>query len=433
MTTLDLLQDLIRNQCVNDGTIGSGQESRSADRIADFLGRGGAIVEPEPGRRSMVFRVEGTDPSAPALALMGHLDVVPVSEAGWSRDPFGAEIDDGFVWGRGAIDMLNQTAAMAVAFKPYLTGELPRPHGDLVLLTVADEEAAGVLGAERLVTDHWDLVRTDYLITEIAYPPIPTPRGLAYPVQVGEKGPHWTLATARGTPGHGSVTMGSDNALVKLARAFGRLVDATSSAQIGPEWREFVEITGMDPGLADPSRIESSLVELAATDPLLAAYVHACTHMTISPNVITSGAKTNVIPDLAHGQIDVRTLQGQGRADVDSYLRAIMGDDVELAPLGDFNANSSVASGPLWSAVRKAIGEVAGSELVVPTLTPATTDARFFRARGVQCFGVGLFDEQVGFGDFLTMFHGNDERVSVASLDLTTRMYQGLLADWATS
>ncbi len=144
----DLLQLLIRNQCVNDGTIASGEEARSVDLLAQYLSGAGdhEVFEPQPGRTSLVTRIEGTDPDAPSLLLMGHTDVVPVNPDGWSRDPFGAEIVDGFVWGRGAVDMLNLTASQAVAFRRLADSGF-KPKGTLIYLAVADEEAQGVWGA----------------------------------------------------------------------------------------------------------------------------------------------------------------------------------------------------------------------------------------------------------------------------------------------
>ncbi len=126
---------------------------------------------------------------------------MPVNIDGWSVDPFAAEISDGFVWGRGAVDMLNVTAAMAVVFKKYLTGARPPLPGDLIFAAVADEEAAGGLGARYLVDERYDLVQTEYVLTEVAYPAIPTPSGPIHPVVAGEKGPFWSKLRSTGTPG----------------------------------------------------------------------------------------------------------------------------------------------------------------------------------------------------------------------------------------
>ena len=208
----ELLVALVRNACVNDGMSESGHESRSVETLAEALGDPDEVVEAAPGRQSAVWRVPGTVPGAPRLALMGHLDVVPANPEGWSVDPFEGVIHDGFVWGRGAVDMLNLTAAMAAVFGRYRRGDLDALPGDLLFLAVADEENGGGLGADPLVRERWDLVGCEALLTEIAYPALETPGGIAYPVNVGEKGPHWRRLISRGTPGHGSVPYGQDNA-----------------------------------------------------------------------------------------------------------------------------------------------------------------------------------------------------------------------------
>ncbi len=438
--TLELLQTLIRNACVNDGTVASGHEARSVETLAGFFGRGGTIFEPSPGRQSVVYRIPGRDPSAPRLLLMGHLDVVPVSEEGWSRDPFGAEVHDGFVWGRGAIDMLNLTAAMAVAFAPYLRGDREQPPGDLVYLGVADEEAAGQLGAAPLVADRWDLVACDYLLTEIAYPPVATGEGVAYPVSVGEKGAFWTVLRSRGSPGHGSTPYGRPNALEPMSHALAGLFTTPSPVLITEHWERFVSGLGLAPDLAaaltDPDRVDEAIDLIAIEDPRFAAYAHACTHLTVSPNTVRAGVKANVIPDEARAEVDLRALPGMERSDVDQHMRKAMGragDRIELLPVADHPATASGADDRLWHTIVDSLEDLTGSRSVLPTLMPAATDARFFRSRGVPAYGVGLFDERVGFADFLAMFHGHDERVSVESVESTTRLLERILERWTAA
>src|SRR5438477_1835680 len=223
----ELLQQLIRNACVNDGTAGSGQEVRSADLLRSYLEGPGldlATYEPTPGRTSLVARIDGSDRSAPSLLLMGHTDVVPANPDGWRRDPFGGELVDGEVWGRGAVDMLNLTTSMAVAFK-HLAAAGFRPAGDLVYLAVADEEALGTYGAGHLVERERDAVQCDYVITEAGGFPIPTPTGNKLPIIVGEKGTWWGTLRVKGTPGHASTPFRTDNALVKAAEVVRRIAE----------------------------------------------------------------------------------------------------------------------------------------------------------------------------------------------------------------
>lgn len=432
--TVELLQVLIRNRCVNDGTPESGHEHRSVATLADFLGEAGEIVEPLPGRQSVVYRVPGENPAAPSLVLLPHLDVVPVSPDGWSVDPFAAEISDGFVWGRGAVDMLNVTAAMATVFKPYLTGEKRLP-GDLVLAAVADEENSGTLGAEYLVDNHWDLVGADYVLTEVAYPSIATPTGPVYPVSVGEKGPFWTAVASRGIPGHGSAPYGSANALEPLVAALHGLFSTPMPVGVSDEWREFVSGLDLDPDLAeelvDPDRVDAAIDRLAVDDPAFARYVHAATHLTVSPNTIEGGVKVNVVPDAARADLDLRALPGMDRDYVDQHLRKAMGsaaDRVELVPIDDHPALTSPRGNPLWDAIVDGLEEHTGSRRVVPALMTVATDARFFRRRGSVAYGVGLFDDKMEFGEFLNLFHGHDERVSVDSVVRTTRLLESVLA-----
>jgi acetylornithine deacetylase/succinyl-diaminopimelate desuccinylase-like protein len=432
---VSLLQELIRNRCVNDGTRESGHEYRSVGTLADFFGQTGTVVEPAPGRQSVVYRVPGADPQAPALLLLPHLDVVPVNVSGWSVDPFAAEISDGFVWGRGAVDMLNVTAAMAVVFRKYLNGEHPQLPGDLIFAAVADEEAAGGLGARYLVDEHYDLVEAGYVLTEVAYPAIPTPSGPLHPVVAGEKGPFWSKLRSTGTPGHGSGPYQADNALEPMVGALSGLFATPSPVAITDQWRRFVaalELAGdLGERLTDPDQVDGAIDEVAVSDPRLARYFHSATHLTVSPNTLRAGMKANMIPDKAEAEIDLRALPGMDRTFVDSHLRKAMGrdgDGIEILPLSDFEASMSGAADPLWQAIEESLWEETSVRRAVPILMPGATDARFFRVRGASAYGVGLFDERVSFSEFLSLFHGHDERVSVRSVERTTDLIERVVA-----
>jgi acetylornithine deacetylase/succinyl-diaminopimelate desuccinylase-like protein len=431
--SVSLLQELIRNQCVNDGSPDSGQEVRSVRTLLDFIGVEGEIFEPLPGRQSLVYRVRGYDPGAPSLALVPHLDVVPVDEAGWSVDPFAAEIDDGFVYGRGAVDMLNVTAAMTAAAKPYLIGE-KKPRGDLVFAAVADEEAGGRLGAMQLVEDRWGLVGADYLLTEVAYPGLTVGAQRTVPVSIGEKGAYWSVLEAQGTPGHGSVPYGADNALEKMVLALAGIISAPSPAAITGEWLGFVDNLTLDTEsvrrLTDIDLLDDEIDRIAVDDPAMARYIHAATHLTISSNVLRAGTKTNVVADRAHAQVDIRGLPGMDRDFVDSHLRKAMGSaagHIEIIPVMDNEATVSPVGNALWDAIGDAVDELDGHRNLAPTLMTVATDARFWRARGTVCYGVGLFDDRMAFSEMLSLFHGHDERVSADSVERTTLLYERVL------
>ncbi len=431
-TPLTLLRELIKAGCVNDGDPDSGQERRGADLLAGYLGEEGFIFEPHPGRVSTIYRTPGADPNAPTLVLLPHLDVVPADPGGWSVDPFAAEISDGFVWGRGAVDMLGLTAAMTEIFRRRLRGEVDPYPGDLVLAAVADEENSGTYGAARLVEEHWDLVGGEYLLTEVAYPSFPADDGLAHPVSVGEKGPQWRTLRTTGTPGHGSAPYGADNALKPMSEALRRLFDSPTPTSLTTEWSTFVHGLGLDDDLADAltntDRLDEGIDEVAGTDPGLAGYLHAATHLTVSPNVVTGGIKQNVIAEHAEAELDIRIPPGMTARDVERHLKTTLsGLDVEWDALATDEATVSPTQGALWDAVGDAYEDRTGSRHILPTLMTVATDARFWRARGTTAYGVGLYDDRIPFGEFLRLFHGRDERISVDSIDRTVGLLETLI------
>lgn len=431
---IELLRQLIRNKCVNDGTVASGNEHRSVATLQKYFGSEGEIFEPAPGRQSLIYRVPGTDPHAPSLALVPHTDVVPVDASGWTQDPFAADIVDGFVFGRGAIDMLNVTSALAVAAKPYISGEV-QPRGDLVFAAVADEEAGGVYGAHPLVDERWDLVKADYLLTEVAYPPVSYANKDAIPVAVGEKGVFWSMLRSRGTPGHGSTPYRSDNALRKMVEAVNGLFIEDMPVAITHEWAEFVATLDfpeeLKSALVDADRVDEAIETVAETDPLFAKYIHAVTHLTISPNMMKAGMKSNMIADSATANVDIRALPGMDRSFVDSHLFKAMGgarDDIDIEAMQDLEATVSPIDNPLWDAIGDGVEAIEGHRSLLPILMTVGTDGRFWRTRGTVAYGVGLYDDRLDFSTMLGLFHGHDERVSVESVERTTRLYQEVLS-----
>ena len=423
--TVELLQALIRNECVNDGTPESGGETRNAELLGGFMEGNGVGIEhfeSLPGRGSVVARIEGSDPSAPTLCLMGHTDVVPVNPDGWSRDPFGGELVDGEVWGRGAIDMLNVTASMAVAFRA-LAASGWKPRGTLVYFGVADEEAGGRLGAEWMCEQHWDAIASDYVLTELGGWSSIAPDGARrVVVNTGEKGIAWRRLRVSGTPAHGSMPFGSDNALVKAAEIIRRLAQYRPKAYIDEIWRDQVGAMlvpdDVRAGLLDPARIWETIETLPAA---LARTCHAHTHTTFSPNVAHGGQKTNMIPDLVDIDVDIRTVPGTTQADVEAHLREALGDlagQVEVSPLQSFDSTQSPRGNPLWEAIAGATQVAYPGAQLLPGIVVGGTDARFFRQRGVVAYGTGLFSPSVTFESFGTRFHGNDERIDTESLGL---------------
>jgi acetylornithine deacetylase/succinyl-diaminopimelate desuccinylase-like protein len=424
--TTELLQTLIRNQCVNDGRPESGEERRNADVLQTYLEGAGLDVqrfESRPGRTSIVARIEGRDPEAPALCLMGHTDVVPVNPDGWSHDPFSAELIDGEVWGRGAVDMLNITSSMAIAFR-QLASEGFRPEGSLIYFGVADEEAGGRWGAEYMVDNHWDAVGAKYVLTESGGWSQKRGDGThSITVNVAEKGLSWRRLRIAGTPGHGSMPYGADNALITAAEVVRRLVAFRTRPNLDDLWNARLDAIDLPDdlraALSDPATVDDAIATLP---PQYARVAHACSHTTISPNVIHGGQKTNTIPDVIEMDVDMRTVPGDTKEVVDGYLAEALGDlaaRVEVSPLQEADSTRSPVDNPLWDAVTTCTKAVYPEARVIPGLITGGTDARFFRLRGSVAYGAALFSPEVTIEEFSSRFHGNDERIDTHSLGLS--------------
>lgn len=434
---VELLQTLIRNRCVNDGTDASGGEVRSAEVISSLTEGAGAdtqTYEPSPGRASVVARIEGSDPSAPSLCYLAHTDVVPVNESNWSRDPFGGELVNGEIWGRGAVDMLNLTASMSLAFARLARSGFS-PKGTLVLAAVADEEALGTHGAEWLTDHELEAVGTDYVLTESGGIPLEMPGGKLLPVPSGEKGSCWCRLRIKGEAGHASQPLRTDNALVTAAEVVTRLASYEVVPEIHETWRALVEAMGMpeeiSAALLDPARIDAVLEALP--DVGLARQAHACTHTTIAPTILHGGSKINVIPDTVELDLDIRTLPGWSGDDVRLLVTEALGDlagKVEIVEAHDDPATASSTDTPLWEAMSKLASRFHPDARMVPFLMVGATDARFFRRKGSQAYGFGMFSNNLSFEQFSTMFHGDDERVDVQSLEWSAAMFEQLARDF---
>jgi acetylornithine deacetylase/succinyl-diaminopimelate desuccinylase-like protein len=434
----ELLQLLIRNRCVNDGTPQSGHEERSAALLQTYLEGSGLELqtwEPAPGRRSLVARLPGRDRAAPSLTLMGHTDVVPAAPDAWRHDPFGGELIDGEVWGRGAIDMLDLTATMAVGMRRLALSGF-RPSGTLTYLAVADEEGMSQFGASWLAEHVPEAVGCDYVITESGGFPMATPDGQTrLPVVVAEKGVNWCLLTVRGTPGHGSQPFRTDNALVRAAEVVRRIDRFHPPAEIHDVWRRFVEGIGLPPELAGPLLDPDRVLDFCEQLPMLglARLAQASTHTTMAPTMMSAGTKINVIPDLVKLQVDVRTLPGWDAAQVRAMLQEAIGDlgdhvEIEI-PICE-RASSSPTDTPLWDALQRVTDRHYPGARNVPFVTAGATDARFARALGAVAYGFGLHSRSISFEDYSAMFHGLDERVDVDSLALSTKLWMELARDF---
>jgi acetylornithine deacetylase/succinyl-diaminopimelate desuccinylase-like protein len=433
----ELVQQLIRNRCVNDGASDSGQEARNAELLESYLEGPGIETQrctSAPGRSSLIARIEGTDPEAPTLCLLGHTDVVPVNEARWDNDPFAGEVIDGWLWGRGAIDMFNLTGSMAVAMK-QLSRSGFRPRGTLIFAAVADEEAGGHYGAEHLVEHETDAVRCDYVITESGGFPLDTPGGLKLPALAEERGLMWSRLRVRGAPSHGSMPYGADNALIKAAEIVRRVSDYRPIARIDDTWRTFVEGFGLPADVAAPLlRAEGFDEAIALLPPGMARMAYSCTHTTIAPTMMQAGSKINIIPESVAIDLDIRTLPGDGRDEIEAMLRTAIGDlidDVDIEIGRDDLATASPIDTPLWDAMARVASGVYEGATLLPMRMVGATDARHFRrGLGAAAYGFGLFSRNMNVELLASMGHGDNERVDLESLDLCLQLWDALARDF---
>ena len=428
---LALLRELIRSACVNDGTYASGQEIRNTDVLMRFfegVDVAPVVVESAPGRATLVVRIPGTDPHAPSLALVGHIDVVPVMHGGWSHDPFAADIVGDELYGRGTLDMLYLTAAYAVATRA-VASEGRALRGDLVFVAVADEEGGSRLGIEWLMQHHPELIDADYVLTESGGVPVGGSAGGPHSVTVtvGEKGLARRRLLIRGIPGHGSAPWGSSNAGVIAAEAVTRLTRFAPRAVIGDYWPRYVDALDLEP---DVARRLTSVAEILGALPALgelAGYAHATTHTTISPNVIRAGDAINVIPGEASIDLDIRQLPGVSPEAVDAYVMSALGDLMQHIEIVDVvgasfsPANVSPMDTPLFEVLAEVIDEAYPGAVPLPIIAAGGSDARFYRAKGRRAYGFSVLSRRWDYGRFRHLIHGNDEHIDLESVTLTAR------------
>jgi acetylornithine deacetylase/succinyl-diaminopimelate desuccinylase-like protein len=374
-----------------------GRERPAAEYVAERLADAGydpVYVEAgAPGRGNVVARLPGADPSRGALLVHGHLDVVPAEPADWAVHPFSGEIRDGFVWGRGAVDMKGMVAmTLAVARQFRRDGVVP-PR-DLVFAFVSDEETGSVHGARWLVAHRPELFDgVTEAIGEVGGFPITLAGRRVYLVETAEKGTAWLRLQARGTAGHASL-LHTDNAVAGVA-----------------------EITGEPFDPADP---DAAVARLGGLSRLIGASLRD----TATATMFDAGYKANVVPSMARASVDCRILPGRDeafRAEVDR----ILGPDVE--PLwAIMPAVATAFEGPLVDAIAAAVDAEDPGARVLPYLLPASTDAKAFSALGIRHLGFTPLRLPPEL-DFLSMFHGVDERVPVEALRFGCRVLRRLL------
>jgi acetylornithine deacetylase/succinyl-diaminopimelate desuccinylase-like protein len=425
---LPLFRQLIQNACVNTGDPASGQEDRSVATLKayfDAKGLASEVYHALPGRGSLLVRIPGTDPQAPSLMLMGHTDVVPAQASDWSCDPFAAEVKDGQVWGRGAVDMLCWTAAQAVGVAQAVA-RAPggRFAGDLAFLALADEEASGRYGAQFLTENHWPAVKADYMVTELGGFFIDTDRGPAAFCTVGEKGVAWVKLTARGTPGHGSMPYRADNAAVKAAEAVRRLARLRPRLVPSPAYRSMA--SAMARGPVERAALTTGVGEgwalkrLFRRAPGMARFLHTAGRPTFGPNLVKAGTKVNVVADRAEVLVDCRLLPQTSQADLEATIRRALGPclsaEFTFEVVDWFPSNVSGTDNPLYTSIQTLFAQAHPDARLVDLFIGGVTDGRYWRSKGTTVYGFTMFSKQLTMDAYGQRIHGIDERIDLESL-----------------
>ncbi|HEX5569397.1 MAG TPA: M20/M25/M40 family metallo-hydrolase [Streptomyces sp.] len=416
--------ELIRIDSVNLGS-GDGTERRAAEYVAEKLAGAGVepvLLEKIPGRTNVVARIEGTDPSADALLVHGHLDVVPAEPADWTVHPFSGEVRDGMVWGRGAVDMKN-TDAMVLAVVRAWARAGARPRRDIVLAFTADEEDTGQYGADFLAREHAELFEgcTEGIGESGAYT-FHAGGGLRiYPVAAGERGTAWIELTATGRAGHGSKA-NSANAVSRLAAAVARIGEHTWPVRLSPTVRaaltELARLSGLEPPDLDAPDFDVDAL-LAKLGPV-AKLVESTVRNSSAPTGLRAGYKINVIPGSATAHVDGRVLPGT-EEEFTATMDELTGPHVDWEFYHRGEALQAPVDSRTFAVLRESLEHFDPGAHVVPFCMTGGTDAKQFAPLGIAGYGFSPLKLPEGI-NYQAMFHGVDERVPVDALHFGVRV-----------
>ena len=419
-----ICQDLIRIPSVNFGE-GKGDEKAVAEYIVASLAEVGIssqIFESAPNRCNVIARLPGSDTSRPGLVLHGHIDVVPANAADWSVDPFAAEIRDGMIWGRGAVDMKNMDAMiLAIVRKWARTGY--KPPRDIVLAFFADEEAGMTYGSRWMAAAHPEVFAgCSEAISEVGGFSVTVADGKRlYFVEAAQKGIHWMKLTAHGRAGHGSM-MNDENAITSLTEAV---------AKIGRyEWPQrytktvkilFSKIAQATGKKYDESDLRPLLSEIGPT----ARMIGATLQNTANPTMLEAGYKANVIPGSASAVIDGRFLPGY-EDELNKTIKEIIGPDISVETISRDIALEIDFEGDLVEAMCNAITTFDPEGIPVPYLMSGGTDNKALSELGIVGYGFSPLQLPADL-DFMALFHGVDERVPISGLEFGVKVLENFL------
>lgn len=418
---VEILQRLIRFNTVNP----PGNERELQEWLAGLLSGAGFACEllgRTEERPNLVARLDG-EADGPVLCLLSHVDTVLANAEEWSRDPWSGDLADGFVWGRGAIDMKSQTAAeVAAALELARAGWRPS-RGSLLIIALVDEETGGAEGAQWLTETHPEKVRCDLLLNEGGGGFMEYDGRRLYTVGCAEKGVFRFSLTTRGVAAHASMPRLGDNALLKLAPLLERFAQRQPGFDMTAEPEAFLRAIG-ELGDGDPA---AALERVRAKQPQLAPLLEPMLGVSLAPTRVWASEKINVIPSQARIAVDCRVPPGLGREDALRRIREVIGegDDYELRFSEEVVGNRSPLEGPLIDTIHAWIGERRPEALCVPTVLPGFTDSRTFRSAFPECSAYGFFPH-LHQDLFATspLVHGADERIDVRDLEFAVDFFE---------
>jgi acetylornithine deacetylase/succinyl-diaminopimelate desuccinylase-like protein len=422
--TAEVLQRLIRFNTVNP----PGNERAAIEYLEAYVREAGfetELLAAEHERPNLIATLKGHSEDGPTLVYLGHVDTVLAHAEDWQHDPWSGEIADGFLWGRGALDMKNQVAAEAVAAVTLARSGWRPARGTLKLVFVADEETGGEVGAHWLTTQHPDKVRCDFLVNEGAGAPFEFEGTRYYGVCCGEKGIFRFKLTANGIAGHASMPRLGDNALLKLAPVIAALKPGFSGYDATEAPLLLLEGLGLDPG-----DISAAIARLEASDPLLPVFVEPMLSVTLTPTMVAASEKMNVIPARAYVKVDCRVPPGLGEDLALKRLHELLGEsavglDIEFTE--KVYGYQSPARSPLMDVIERWLGRTAPGARAVPVLLPGYSDSSHFRAAFPELIAYGFFPHlHQTVAESEPLMHNSDERIDVRDLGFAASFFADL-------
>ena len=421
---ISICQTLIRIPSVNYGD-GKGDEAAVAAKVVELLLEAGIdseIFESAPGRCNVIAHIKGVDEKRPGLVVHGHLDVVPANADDWSVDPFSAEIKDGMIWGRGAVDMKNMDAMIIAIFRMWAKKGI-KPPRNIVLAFFADEEAGSLFGSRWMVAKHPEVFKgCSEAISEVGgFSVTVAGNKRLYFIEAAQKGIHWMRLSASGRAGHGSM-MNPENALTRLSEAVSKVGSyewpQRYTKTVKVLFNKIAEVTGKK---YDEKDLRPLLEEIGP----MARMIGATLQNTANPTMLEAGYKANVIPQSASAVIDGRFLPGLEN-ELNQTIKDIIGPAITVETITHDIALEVDFEGDLVESMNRSILAFDPEGIPVPYLMSGGTDNKALSELGIIGYGFSPLQLPADL-DFMALFHGVDERVPVDGIKFGVNVLEEFL------